>query len=71
VQHFHVKADLVPNLRFITPSMRPLGIETVIPASGIAGPLGRHDEFAQHIASWADNELAKFDRGSQYLITPG
>ena len=71
VQHFHIKADVVPNLRFVTPSMRPLGTETVIPASGMAGPLGRHDEFANHITAWADNELAKFDRGSQYSVMPG
>jgi hypothetical protein len=71
VQHFHVKADLVPNLRFVTPSMRPLGTEVVIPAIGMAGPLGRHDEFADHITAWADNELAKFELGSRYSATPG
>jgi len=58
VSHFHVKADSVPNLRYATPSMRPLGQEAVIPASGVAGPLGRHDEFARHISSWADRQLA-------------
>jgi hypothetical protein len=59
VSHFHVKADSVPNLRYATPSMRPLGQEAVIPASGFAGPLGRHDEFARHISQWADHQLAQ------------
>lgn len=59
VSHFHVKADLVPNLRFVTPSLRPLGSEAVIPASSsLTTPLSRHDGFANHIVHWADEQLA-------------
>jgi hypothetical protein len=59
VSHFHVKADLVPNLRFVTPSLRPLGIEAVIPAeSTLTSSLSRHDAFANHITHWADQQLA-------------
>jgi hypothetical protein len=59
ISHFHVKADLVPNLRFVTPSLRPLGSEAVIPAqSSLTTPLSRHDAFANHIVNWADNQIA-------------
>ncbi len=59
VSHFHVKADLVPNLRFVTPSLRPLGSEAVIPAtSTFTSSLSRHDAFANHIVHWADQQLA-------------
>lgn len=72
VQHFHVKADAVPNLRYLTPSMRPLGQECVIPAAGSStSALGRHDQFAQHITAWCEAELASYDRGAQYTATPG
>jgi hypothetical protein len=60
VSHFHVKADIVPNLRFVTPSLRPLGKEAVIPAeSSLSSSLSRHDAFANHIVHWADAQLAK------------
>jgi len=59
VSHFHVKADIVPNLRFVTPSLRPLGSEAVIPASTtLTSPLSRHDGFANHIVHWADEQIA-------------
>jgi hypothetical protein len=59
VSHFHVKADLVPNLRFVTPSLRPLGSEAVIPAqSTLTSSLSRHDAFANHIVHWADAQIA-------------
>jgi len=59
VSHFHVKADLVPNLRFVTPSLRPLGAEAVIPAeSTLSSSLSRHDAFANHIVHWADQQIA-------------
>jgi hypothetical protein len=59
VSHFHVKADLVPNLRFVTPSLRPLGSEAVIPAeSTLSSSLSRHDAFANHIVHWADQKIA-------------
>lgn len=59
VTHVHVKADSVPNLRWLTPSMRPLGQEAVVPAAGFAGPLSRHDEFARHITAHLDAKLAQ------------
>lgn len=59
VSHFHVKADLVPNLRFVTPSLRPLGGESVIPATtSLTSPLSRHDGFANHITHWVDEQLS-------------
>ena len=61
VTNFHVKGDLVPNLRYVSPAMRPLGSEAVIPANGTAGPLGRHDEFVKHIDAFVDQQLSNLD----------
>ena len=59
VSHVHVRADVVPNLRFVTPSLRPLGREAVIPAiATLDTALSRHDAFANHIVHWADERLA-------------
>lgn len=59
ISHYHVKADIVPNLRFVTPSLRPLGGEAVIPASStLTTSLSRHDAFANHITHWADQQIA-------------
>lgn len=72
VRHFHVKADAVPNLRYATPSMRPLGSESVIPATNDASsPLGRHDQFAHHVQAWCDGQLQAYERGAQYSASPG
>ena len=60
ISHFHVRADLVPNLRFVTPSLRPLGKEAVIPpTTALKTPLSRHDAFANHIVHWAEEQLAR------------
>lgn len=59
VSHVHVKADIVPNLRYVSPSLRPLGTESVIPTTGFAGPLGRHDGFVAHIEAFVDKQLAE------------
>jgi hypothetical protein len=60
VSHYHVRADLVPNMRFVTPSMRPLGQESVIPATAtLDTALSRHDAFTNHIVHWADGQLAR------------
>ena len=61
VTNFHVKGDLVPNLRYVSPAMRPLGSEAVVPANGAAGPLGRHDEFVKHIDAFVDAQLSNLD----------
>jgi len=53
IQNTHIKGDGVPNVRWIAPGLRPLGTETVLPASadGKKGPIDRHDQFNAHISS--------------------
>lgn len=53
IQNTHIKGDAVPNVRWVAPGLRPLGTETVLPASadGKTGLVDRHDQFSAHIAS--------------------
>lgn len=56
IQNAHIHGDAVPNVRYVSPGLRPLGTEVVLPASaeGKTGPVQRHDQFAAHIAANAN-----------------
>ena len=51
----HVKGDKVPNLRYILPSLRPLGVERVIPANPAVS--GKHSPLP-HTLHYVSQQLA-------------
>lgn len=57
VTNAHIKGDLVPNVRYVSPALRPLGTEFVLPrAEENAGLLGRHDQFAYHVSEYVKGQ---------------
>lgn len=57
VTNAHIKGDVVPNVRYASPSLRPLGTEFVLPrAEENTGLLGRHDQFAYHVSEYVKGQ---------------
>lgn len=57
VTNAHIKGDVVPNVRYVSPALRPLGTEFVLPrAEENTGLLGRHDQFAYHVSEYVKGQ---------------
>ncbi|MCC7006040.1 MAG: hypothetical protein IT497_05285, partial [Ottowia sp.] len=54
ITHFHVKNDVVPNLRYLYPGLAPVGVEAVFPSSPEVSGVGHiHAQFYEHIKRYS------------------